>query len=259
MRMIARLPGISLVVMMMAACGGGDEAEPAPTASPTTVAVETPNATATTAAPTPTATPAPSPTPEIVRRDIQATRLTIPVLGLDAEVQAAATIPYVYVPEPGCPAGPADSETVTVPNQGIATPADNIEGLENKAWIFGHSRWLGVQGLFFGLQDLDIGDELFVDGVDRASGQPMTRERFVVDGIYLADIDSGDTLITAADASGIPPQPIVVLQTSVRERGAGRPWILDQQTLLAKAEKVVEGDLDDPCKYLLLFVTASPG
>ncbi|MEE8421436.1 MAG: hypothetical protein V3S31_01520 [Dehalococcoidia bacterium] len=42
----------------------------------------------------------------------------------------------------------------------------------------------------------------------------------------------------------------------MRERGADRPWILDRSTLLAKAENLVQGDLDDPCKYLLLFVTA---
>ena len=41
--------------------------------------------------------------------------------------------------------------------------------------------------------------------------------------------------------------------------GGGRPWILDRELLLSKAENIVEGDLDDPCKYLLLFVTASSG
>ena len=34
------------------------------------------------------------------------------------------------------------------------------------------------------------------------------------------------------------------------------PWILDREPLLAKAEVLVEGDLDDQCTYLLLFVTA---
>jgi hypothetical protein len=194
----------------------------------------------------------------MIRRDVRATRLVIPALGLDTEVQASPTVPYVYVPNPGCPPGPQDSETVTVPDQGIATPADSIEGLENKAWTYGHSRWLGVPGLFLGLQYLDIGDEVFVDGIDRATDEALAEERYVVDGFYLSDVDSGDSFLTATDASQIPPKPIVVLQTSVRER-ADRPWILDRELLLSKAENIVEGDLDDPCKYLLLFVTASPG
>jgi hypothetical protein len=168
------------------------------------------------------------------------------------------TVPYVYVPAPGCPPGPDSNESVTVPDQGIATPADNLEGLENKAWIYGHSRWLGLPGLFFGLQDLDLGDELVLDGVDRETGEALSGIRYVVDGIYLADIDSGESFLTAAGEDEVPAEPIVVLQTSVRERGAGRPWILDRARLTAKAENIVEGDLDDPCKYLLLFITASP-
>jgi len=250
----------TLLALALVACGEDDDAlttstPPLTTSTATLEAVTAPE----TAPPTSTPTPAPSPTPEAVRRDIRATRLTIPTISLDAEVQPSQTIPYVYVPEPGCPPGPEGNETVTVPNQGIATPEDNLEGLENKAWIYGHSRWLGVPGLFFGLQDLNPGDELLIDGVDRRTGEPMTRERFVVDGLYLSDIDSGDTFLTADDPSEVPPEPIVVLQTSVRERGANRPWILDRAMLLSKTENIVEGDLDDPCKYLLLFVTASPG
>jgi hypothetical protein len=253
-----------LLLTLAVACGGGSDASVAkPTAAsslpPATTRTSVPELPSATPSPGATEMPAPSPTPVNIRRDIRATRLVIPALGLDAEVQAAPTVPYVYVPNPGCPPGPQDSETVSVPDQGIATPADSLEGLENKAWIFGHSRWLGVPGLFLGLQDLDIGDELFIDGIDRATEQPVTGERFVVDGMYLSDIDSGDAFLTAEDPSEIPPAPIVVLQTSVRERGAGRPWILDEPLLLSKAQNIVEGDLDDPCKYLLLFVTATPG
>ena len=241
----------------MVACGGNADA-PAPAASATTAPVETASPTATNAPPAATATQAPSPTPERVRQDIRATRLAIPALDLDAEVQTAPTVPYVYIPEPGCPPGPESTETVTVPDQGIATPADNLEGLENKAWVYGHSRWLGVPGLFFGLQDVSLGDELFMDGVDRASGEALSGLRFVVDGIYLTDIDSGEAFLTTAGPEDVPDEPIVVLQTSVRERGAGRPWIFEREALTAKAENLVVGDLDDPCKYLLLFITASP-
>ena len=257
------LAALVLLTAFVLACGGGNVATvPTPTApalpAPGATSTAVPEPPSTTPTPAATATTPPSPTPDIVRRDTRTTRLVIPALGLDAEVQAAPTVPYVYVPNPGCPPGPQDAETVTVPDQGIATPADSIEGLENKTWIYGHSRWLGVPGLFLGLQDLDIGDELFVDGVDRVTGAVVAGERYVVDGFYLSDIDSGDTFLTAENASQIPPKPIVVLQTSVRER-ADRPWILDRELLLSKAENIVEGDMDDPCKYLLLFVTASPG
>jgi hypothetical protein len=236
---------------LLAACSSGGES-PTPTVAPS----NTPAPSPTTAA---SATPAPSPTPELVRQDVRATRLVIPTLGIDSEVQGSQTVPYVYVPPPGCPdRGSEETQTVTVPNQGIATPEDDLEGLENKAWIFGHSRWAGVPGLFSGLLDLDVGDELTIDGVDRATGEDLTGLRFVVDGLYLADTDSGELILNADTPQDIPPEPIVVLQTSVREDGAGKPWIFDEQTILAKATNTVEGDLNDPCKYLLLFVTASP-
>ena len=88
------------------------------------------------------------------------------------------------------------------------------------------------------------------------TGAPLTQQRFIVDGIYLTDIHSGETLINAAHPEDIPRQPIVILQTSVREDGAGKQWLLDRAKLLAKATNLVEGDLNDPCKYLLLFVFA---
>ena len=83
----------------------------------------------------------------------------------------------------------------------------------------------------------------------------------MVEGLYLSDVDTGGPFLTNDDPSEIPPAPQVVLQTSVRERGAGRAWILDRAKLTAKAHNVIEGDVDDPCRYLLLFVvaTASPG
>jgi hypothetical protein len=238
-------------VLIVLSCSSAAEAPPVPTAT------EAPAATATlvptsTPAPTATATPAP------VRQDIRATRLAIPTLNVDAEVQLSETVPYTYTPPLGCPPRPQDTETLTVPSQGIATPADNLEGLENKAWILGHSRWLGTPGLFLSLQEIDLGDELVVDGVDRSSGEAVVGQRYVVDGIYLTDVDSGSALINADGPDDIPTKPIVILQTSVREDGLGKEWILSREPLLAKATNLVEGDLDDHCKYLLLFVTASP-
>jgi hypothetical protein len=192
----------------------------------------------------------------LVRRDIRATRLTIPRLGIDAPVQASRVIPYVYSPPPGCRPRPEDTSTVSVPNQGIATPVESLEGLENRVWIYGHSRWLGSPGVLLVLQDINLGDELFIDGLDRNTSERLERQRFIVDALYLTDMDSGETLVSAQGPDDIPTKPLVVLQTSVREDGAGKPWILNRGTVLAKATNLVEGSLDDPCKYLLLFVVA---
>ena len=112
-----------------------------------------------------------------------------------------------------------------------------------------------MPGLFFTLLGIELGDELFVDGLDRLTGDPIDGARFVVSGIYLADRIGGAPLVSG-NRIGPPGTPLVILQTSVRETGPNRPWILDRETVLEKAENVVEGDLDDPCKYLLLFVVA---
>lgn len=215
-------------------------------ASPSTTATATPKAAA---VPTP-------PSPQLGQAGIRASRLAIPALGIDAAVQASQVILDTSPTTPGCPPTPPGQETFTVPEQGIATPVAAIAGLENKAWIFGHSRWLGAPGLFYRLQDINVGDALFVDGVDRTTGERLVGRRFIVDGLYLTDIESGGRLVTADSAAEIPAKPLVILQTSVREDGAGKPWILDQQTVMAKSRNLVEGDLNDPCKYLLLFVFA---
>jgi hypothetical protein len=250
-RRLAFVPFVLLFTLLIAC--GGDDGSSAPTIPPGPTA---------TIAPTVEPTPAPSPTPVVVRQDIRPSRLAIPSLGIDQPVVLSQVVPYVYIPEPGCPpAPPEDDTTLTVPNQGIATPEEPLAGLENKAWIFGHSRWLGAPGVLFPIQDLNVGDELFIDGIDRTTGASVTGKRYVVDGLYLSDVDSGDTWLSSDDPSEIPAAPQLVLQTSVRERGAGRAWILDRGKLTAKAQNIVDGDVDDPCRYLLLFVlaTASPG
>ena len=180
----------------------------------------------------------------------------IPALDIDSEVSGSRTVPNTSTPPPGCPAPPAGQETLTVPAEGIATPEEAFEGLENKAWIFGHSRWQSQPGLFYVLQDIEIGDELLIDGVDRRTGQQVIRQRFVVEGIYLTDKGSGAELITADDPTEIPDVPTVILQTSVRESGANKPWLLDREQVLSRATNLVEANLEDHCKYLLLFVIA---
>jgi hypothetical protein len=191
-----------------------------------------------------------------VLRDIRVTRLTIPAVGIDSDVQLSQVVPDTSPVPPGCPAKPAGQTTLTVPEHGIATPEDAFDGLENKAWIFGHSRWQNVPGVLFVLQDLRLGDELFVEGMDRQAEAPIERRRYVVNGIYLTDVDSGGRLVTAESPDEIPAEPLVILQTSARASGENAGWLLDREQVLARAENLVEGDLADPCKYLLLFVIA---
>jgi hypothetical protein len=251
------VPGLLLAVLT-AGCGASDIPSMA-TQSPTPViATATPSATPSTLAATSTATPSPTLTaspatdPQPVFWNVRASRLTIPALDIDTEVSGSRVVPDTSTPPPGCPATPAGPETQTVPAQGIATPTEALEGLENKSWIFGHSRWQSQPGLFHVLQGINVGDELIIDGVDRGTGEQVARQRFVVESIYLADMDSGAELITA-DA---PTVPTVVLQTSVREAGENRQWLLDREPLLSRATNLVGADIEDPCKYLLLFVIA---
>ncbi|MGE3962360.1 MAG: hypothetical protein AB7F65_11835 [Dehalococcoidia bacterium] len=233
-----------------------------PTETPTETLTETPGETSgpeATSTPVPTATPAPTSTapPPPLALEIRATRLRIPSLGIDAEVQGSEIVPYTGTVPAGCTPPPPDTTTLTVPSQGIATPDETWAGIERKSWIFGHSRWQGEPGLLFALQWISVGDELYVDGYDRLTGVPVSGRRFVVDALYLSDTESGSAVVNASSPDEIPSEAQVILQTSVRERGAGKAWILDREVVTSKAITTVEGDLDDPCKYLLLFVVAS--
>lgn len=247
----ASTAGLAFVLVMLVACGTERAVAPTEMPSPTP---ET-HVTATTA---PTTSPSPSPTPTATPPPtIRATRLRIPSLGIDAEVQRSEIVPNTGSVPVGCPAHPPGGTTLTVPEAGIATPVEAFPGLEGTAWIYGHSRWQGVPGLFAALQSINVGDELFLDGITYEGDAVIEDQRFVVDGIYLADTDSGGALVTPSDPEARPRSARVVLQTSVRERGEGRAWILDRATIEARAETLVEGDVDDPCKYLLLFVVAT--
>ena len=273
----------AIAAAVLVACGSSDEPV-ALSATISTQPTETPRSAAT---PTPTdvpLTPSPTATP-VPQPDIWASRLAIPSLGIDAVVQESEVVPVTNTggggggsgsrtplqctspPETGsffqvtatveAEATPESggATTFSVPSSGIATPRDAFDHLRNRSWIFGHSRWQGVPGLFFVLPGIEVGDELFLDGVDRLTGEPIENQRFVVTGIYLSDTADGAALVSGEDI-GASGAALVILQTSVRERGENRPWILDRDTVLAKAENVVRGDIDDPCKYLLLFVVA---
>lgn len=261
---VAWLP-LSLLVGLAVACTTSRPADdatssPTPTATPsasstTSAETSTPSPSATSSA-TGTQTPTPTATPptQVVPADIRATRLRIPSLSIDSEIQGSQVVLDTGAVTPGCPPTPPGQETFTVPSYGIATPVNAIEGFEHKIWIFGHSRWLGQAGLFLRLEDISVGDAVLLDGVDRRTGETFAGRRFAVNGLYLTDIQSGGTLV-----NGLPntaAQPVVMLQTSVREDGANKQWILNQQKLTAKARNLVEGDINDPCKYLLLFVIA---
>ena len=198
---------------------GAATTEASPSATPTSEATSS----AESPSPTPTATPtamptsiatqpstptvAPSPTDETRVPEIRATHLRIPKLAIDAEVQGSQIVPYTGTVPEGCPA-PTATTTLTVPSQGIATPEETWEGIERKSWIYGHSRWQGAPGLFFSLPGLSVGDELFVDGFDRITGDPVSNRRFVVDGLYLADTESGGTLVNAQSPDEIPSRAL---------------------------------------------------
>ena len=240
-----------LLALLAVGCGAADSpaAPPSatqPTSTPTPVPTSTPT-------PTPTSTATPTAEPESVAWDTRVDRLAVPALGIDSEVSGSHVVPDTSQAPPGCPAPPPGQETLTVPADGIATPEAALEGIENTAWIFGHSRWRGQPGLFHALQDINVGDELLIDGMDRRTGERVTGQRFAVEGIYLADKESGAELVGAERSSG----PTLILQTSVRETGADARWLLDQEQVLSRASNVVDGDLGDPCKYLLLFVIAA--
>ncbi|MFN8638208.1 MAG: hypothetical protein U0360_01845 [Dehalococcoidia bacterium] len=182
---------------------------------------------------------------------LRATRLTIPTLGIDVPVQRSRVVPTPGGATPGCPPSPPGT-TLTVPEQGVATPEEALDGLDNAIWIYGHSRWQNVPGTFLALQDIRRGDALSVDGIDRSTGAIRTGLRFTVDSLYIADIDSGTRLVEETAAA----RPVVILQTSAREDGFGRQWLLPQAQVLANAQNIVSGDLADPCKYLLYFAVA---
>ena len=188
------------------------------------------------------------------RRDIEATHLEISTLNIDLPVQLVPV--GHYSGQVGCPPHYVDGPSLAAPDYGIATPNQPIEGVENKVWIFGHSRWQGVETDFHRLEDLNLGDQVIIDGTDRQTGQQYSNLVFTMTHLYLADQDAGSDLIKAPSEEAVPIRPEVVINTSARENGVGKAWILDQSKVLSKAENLVQGDLADPCRYLELWIVA---
>ena len=193
---------------------------------------------------TPTATPRPivdaTPAPPAeVRLNALAHTLSIPTLGLRAEVRPAdSTRNALGRPE------------IVVPDHCLVTP-NALMGRNaiNNIWILGHSRWQGVPQPLFRLSELRAGDEVLVHGRDRTTELYFPLLSFRVQRLVLTDIESAPKELYGAR----PRFPRVVLQTSARQAGAAS-WILDRRVVEAKAEHRLDGDVDDPRKYLLLLV-----
>lgn len=190
-----------------------------------------------------TAVAAPKP-PEALRRDIVPTRLTILRAGIDALVGEAAT------------AWGADGHLeVVVPESGVVTPNPRLGGQSvNNAWIVGHSRWHRVPQLLYTLPLLDVGDRIGLEGTDGASGRAWPALTFEVERLMLTDTETTARLVYGPT----PRVPRLILQTSARQT-YDPEWILDEQTVLGKAEVDLAGRMDDLTRYLLYLVVARIG
>jgi hypothetical protein len=188
--------------------------------------------------------PVASPEPREVEThvDLVPSALAIPALAIDAPVGPAE----VATDESGV-------STIAVPTSGIVSPNHLLgDHSVNNVWILGHSRWHKVPQLLYHLANLEPGDTIEVDGTDRASGRPLPQLTFEVDRLVLSDTETTADLVYGAT----PKTPRLIIQTSARQ--AWDPnWILDRDTILAKADVDLAGEMDDLARYLLLLVSAS--
>lgn len=137
-----------------------------------------------------------------------------------------------------------------VSDHGGVTPDFKVLSMENKIWIFGHSSWQGVPQDLYRLQDINKGDEVVIDVQERETQKRYDNLKFTIQDLVLTDTDGGTDLLNSGEA---PIFPYLMMQTSVREDGVGKKWILNRDLLMSKARVLIEGDIDDPTKYLLLF------
>lgn len=171
--------------------------------------------------------------------------LTIPTLGL---VQVEIT--KIVMKRNG---------QLDVPEQGIATPNGSIGKTDtNNIWIYGHSRWMGIPQLLYSLKDINLGDLITIDG-QMIPQQKTSKLNFTVDKILLEDRESAIKEINDEK----PNLPRLIIQTSVRENGTdstgnAKPWIFNRNAIEKKAQSKIEGEINDPSKYLFLFVIAQP-
>lgn len=149
-----------------------------------------------------------------------------------------------------------NSYDLSVPDFGIATPPEGIDNLPNVTWIYGHSSYKGEKGIFASLDRLEIGDPVYLDGRIEGSSQKFKGIRFLVDNFYLADKESGRKL--TAHINNTSEKPVLLMQTSVRE-DKSQKWLFKKEDIISKTTNTIDGDVDDPDKYILLFVSATIG
>jgi hypothetical protein len=177
----------------------------------------------------------------VIRRNIKPTKLWIPSIGIENLNVIGQRL---------------DNGNVSAPHDGsIATNENTHPNLDNVLWLFAHSRVKGERKPFYALQYINIDDEIVIDAEDRNTKEAYINLTFKVDKMYLADRESAERLLNHVPPHETPRQPILLLQTSVRQEWDTN-WILDPQNLQPKAENLVGGDINDLSKYLFLFVTS---
>lgn len=187
-----------------------------------------------------------------ISRNIRATRVSIPSLQFNHNVFGDYSI--------------KDGTVIPDPKGGnIYTLEDDNIYFPNESYLYGHSSEKGVPQLFYSLQDLNITDRIVIDGRDRRTGEELKGLEFEATRLCIADIERLGALISITEGEELPRQPVLLLQTSVKpdiEHAYtldinGRPkWIFDKEKMLRKADRMIDGDMEDPNKYLSLLVFA---
>lgn len=192
--------------------------------------------------------------PELERKSLRLNiipeTLLIPSLGINNVEIIRSYIKKVIQPDGSIKLIP------DVPNTGVATTNyDRLSNRINKISVFGHSAWKDTRGVLGKLENINLGDTVTIKATIPSRQKTYDQLDFVVDKILLADIESGRTFLL----NETPDLPIIIIQTTVRENGlteAGvvKKWILDKDKIKGNTESIIEGDENDPEKYLLLFV-----
>ncbi len=143
-----------------------------------------------------------------------------------------------------------------VPNSGIATPnGERLLSRSNKIIVFGHSAWKNKPEVLGDLENINFDEIVSIKATIPSRQVSYDRLDFTVERKILADIESGEIFLR----NFTPEFPTIIIQTTVRENGlteTERPkkWILDKARLKEDSESIIEGDENDPKKYLIVFV-----
>lgn len=101
------------------------------------------------------------------------------------------------------------------PDSGMATPADPQFP---RVFVYGHSRWHGVEQISYRIQTLEVGDIVSV-----TNSRSIIPYCFVVDNLRL----SSEEFVRTPSELGL------ILQITAMEKGK---WILDKDSILQKAD-----------------------